>query len=165
MKMSKRFMAILLAIVCCFTMSVTAFASNSGEIKEVQECSTSENSIQPYADQLLGTATTPINPEMGTKWHYYQQTKKATGLIKRYKAIMTTSGFKSSTTVTVTIYNSNGVSVMSQVLSIQGNGTAQALLNPVSYINGDTVKVEWNVITSNGTSGDTGKLTVSIYSY
>ncbi len=91
--------------------------------------------------------------------------KKATGLIKRYKAIMTTSGFKSSTTVTVTIYNSNGVSVMSQVLSIQGNGTAQALLNPVSYINGDTVKVEWNVITSNGTSGDTGKLTVSIYSY
>ena len=76
MKMSKRFMAILLAIVCCSQCQLRLSPPNSGEIKEVQECSTSENSIQPYADQLLGTATTPINPEMGTKWHYYQQTKR-----------------------------------------------------------------------------------------
>lgn len=166
MKMCKRFMAIFLAIVCCFATSITVFAANTDEIKEIQEVSTSTGSVQPYSDNLLATVSVPITPSMGTSWHFGLQTNKATGLIKRYKAVITTSDFKSDTYVAVQINNSNGVSLMTQAFAVNGNQSATIPLSSSNYINGDTLDIWWNVMSADDvTVGDSGRISIKIYSY
>jgi len=163
-QMFKRFVAMILAITCCLAATTTTFAMEHSDTERFQE--TSKSSIQPYADKLLANAYVGIYPQNGTNWHFGMQTAKATGLFKQYKAVITTSDFKSDTYVAVQINNSKGVSLMEQVFAVYGNRTATIKLSTPNYINGDTLDVWWQVHSAaDVTVGDTGHISIKIYSY
>lgn len=167
MKNIKRFLALLLALTCCFATTSVAFAASASPASQEQEVS----------EGLESTAGDAVEPRLGYAGHvnhYHSGSSYYGEFTIPTKSILfpggdfsiQVSGFNSDTTIMLEFYNSKGQSVINPVQMYLKNGTR---LNDIhmhgsTFSQGDTYKIVYNVLRNGITvPGDDGYIEVWIH--
>lgn len=151
MKKLKKLVAVVLSVICCFSMSTVAFAVEPTSNEEISV--TSDETVQPrigiagYENHYHSGGATSV---------FYIKTNSITLPSKQFT--VQTSNFNDSTIITLFIYNSEN----QLVATFKGEGSAKwpnRPMNGATFVNGDT----YTVICGVSDTSDDGWVGVWIY--